>query len=112
MSKHIHPQALTAAIATAEPAVPTTTSVPGSIKSQVDALARGEHFAKAWKIAPHNTFEAWAADSANQRQRLRNSLTSSIAQARERTRGTYTTEVGDMLLGGNLYIVAIVTRID
>lgn len=113
MNKRIDNTHLSAAMATPEQAVAVPTrSNPASVKNQIEALEPGEFMSKPWLIAPESTFAAWAADSSNQRERLRNSLTSSVAKAKALTGGTYTIEVGDMLLGGKMYIVAIVTRIE
>jgi hypothetical protein len=102
---------ISAAMATSESAVAAPSrSKPGSMKSQIELLAIEEIASKARLVETGMTLGGYAMEAPAMRERMRNSLTSTVAKARELTGGTYTIEVGDMLVGGKLYIVAIVTR--
>lgn len=112
MNKRINKDHLSVAITTAEPQVGVPSrSKAGSMKSQIEALDVGENASKVRSVnSIFTTLEEWITGASEERERLRNSLTSTVAKAKEITGGTYTIEVGDMILGNRLYLVAVITR--
>ena len=111
MSKRIPASELSAAMSTAEQevAVPSRRQ-SGSMKSQVEGLEPGECCSKVALVEPGMSLDGYAAEAPAMRERMRNGLTSTVAKAKELTGGTYSIEVGNMVLGNRIYLVAVVSR--
>lgn len=111
MNKRIDASHLDAAMTTTEPQV----DVPnrrqtGSMRSQVEALGVDQIASKIQPVDEGMVLSSYIQKAPELREQLRNSLTSAVANARERTGGTYTIEVGEMVMRNRLYLVAVITR--
>lgn len=112
MNKRLDPGHLQAAMTTADQAVSVPRrTVPGSIKSEVDALEPGDCMSKARMVEPGMTLDGFAAEAPAMREQLRNTLAGTVAKAKALTGGTYTIEVGNTVIGNRIYLVAVVTRL-
>ncbi len=104
---------ISAAMATSESAVAAPSrSKPGSMKSQIEALEPGGYCAKLQQVDRDIVLSAFVQEAPQMREQLRNTLTSTVAKAKELTGGTYTIEVGDMIMRSNLYLVAVISRVE
>lgn len=111
MNKRINKDHLSIAITTAEPQVSVPSrSKAGSMKSQIEALDVGDIASKLEAVDENLILLDYIHKAPEMRERLRNSLTSTVAKAKELTGGTYTIEVGEMVLRNKLYLVAVITR--
>lgn len=82
-----------------------------SFSAAVADLEVGDHVAKLHRIDTTLTFNQIKADLDNMRATLRNNTTPAVARARAKTGGSYTIEVGDMMLNSvSWFLVAVVTR--
>lgn len=91
-------------------AVPTR-HVAGSMASLIAALGVGECTSKAQPVDPALTLVDFMGQGATLREQLRNRVTPSVQQAKGRTGGSYSIEIGTLITtGNNIYLVAIVSR--
>lgn len=106
--------ALAAAMSTVDKNVEVPTRhVAGSVTSQIAALATNESYSKVQCVGGDMTISNFSASGATMKEELRNRITPSVAQAKAKTGGIYSIELGTMITSGNvIYIVAVVTRID
>lgn len=103
---------LTAALATpdADVATPTRQS-SSSLVSQIAALDVGDSASKVTLVDPAMTMAEYAEQGVEMRERVRQSVSSSLRVAKGRTGGEYEIEIADVLTTKRvLYIVAIITR--
>ncbi len=112
MAKLFDTKAIAAAISTAESDVGVPSrAVAGSMTSMIAALAIGECVSKAVPVDPAITIVDFNQQGSTLREQLRNRITPSVTQAKARTHGHYTIELGTLVTtGNNLYLVAVVTR--
>lgn len=112
MIKRIPASQLSAAMATPERDVGVPTRhVAGSMASMVAALAVGECTSKVQAVDPKLSLAEFMAQGATLKEQLRNRITPSVQQAKIRTSGSYSVEIGTMVTtGNNLYLVAVVNR--
>lgn len=111
MSKRIPASLIDAALSTSEPAVATPSRrLPTSMRSQIETLDEGDCCSKLNPVDENMILMDYQQRAAEMREQLRNSLTSAVASAKESTGGTYTIEVGEMVMRNKLYLVAVVTR--
>ncbi len=82
-----------------------------SFAQQVEALNIGESCSRVHGVHEGFTLKALAENMATMKEGLRNNTAPSVRQAKARTRGTYSIEIGDMRTpSGRTFVVAIVTR--
>ena len=98
---------------TPEPVVLTASEYTGSFAELVRLLPVGKSTAKVELLDWDNLPPAGDTERLVQmRERLRNSLSSTINRARTHNNGTYTIEVGETCMpGGSIYVTAVITRV-
>lgn len=76
-----------------------------------DLLVGGDPAAKAMALNPNMTIEQVAAQKPQLSERLRNSVQSSVNQAKRRVPGSeYSIEISDITLKSGVYLIAVVSR--
>lgn len=103
---------IVAAMSTAETGVePPNRQRSSSFTAVIADLIPGEHCSKVLEIDSSHTLATVSEHMPTWRQELRNNVTPSVRNARARTGGEYTIEVGEMTTGTRrLFLVAVVTR--
>lgn len=90
---------------------PNDSRKSSSFSAQVSDLEVGESAIKNIQIDLRLMDTANVEGMAERREQMRNNVASPIRAAKERTGGTYSTELTDVFLpSGRLFIVAVVTR--
>lgn len=85
----------------------------GSLHAQIAELNPGEVMSKARAFDPTTPISRIPDELPAMRQQVRNAVMPSVQRAKETTGGTYTVEVGDLIMpNGSCYVVAVVTRIN
>jgi hypothetical protein len=85
----------------------------GSFNAAVGGLSPGECISKVREVDPTMTVARLPDEMPAIRSQLRNACAPSVARAKEITGGTYTCEVGDVVMpGGSMYVIAVIKRID
>jgi hypothetical protein len=83
----------------------------GSFNAAVIGLNPGECISKVREVDPTMTVARLPDEMPSIRSQLRNACAPSVARAKEITGGTYTCEVGDVVMpGGSMYVVAVIKR--
>lgn len=86
---------------------------PGSFNALVQELNPGETVSKVREVDPTITVARLPDEMPEIRQQVRNSVAPAVARAKQITGGTYSVEVGDVIMPtGAMYAVAVVKRID
>lgn len=85
----------------------------GSLHAQIAELNPGEVMSKARAFDPTTPISRIPDELPAMRQQVRNAVMPSVQRAKETTGGTYTVEVGDLIMpNGSCYVVAVVTRVN
>lgn len=109
---NLNMNALNAAVATPDTdvAMPTRQS-SSSLVSQIASLDVGDSASKVTQVDSTMSLGEYAQQGVEMRERLRQSVSSSLRVAKGRTGGEYEIEIADLMTTKRvLYIVAIVTR--
>jgi len=111
-NKRIDHKVVAAAIASSDSDVEAPLrSMPGSLTSQIAALAVGDCVSKTTPLDPALTLVEFQSQGATLREQLRNRVTPSVTQAKAKTKNSYTIELGTLVTtANNVYLVAVVTR--
>lgn len=112
MNIRIDADILAAALETPESDVPLPTrQQASSLVAQIGALEAGESASKAVPVDPAMSIAEYATHGVAMRERLRQSVNSSLRVAKGRTGGEYEIEIADLMTTKRqLYIVAVITR--
>lgn len=88
-----------------------TQTKSSSFYAQVLDLAPGDSCSRVRAVDPTTSVERLPDELPEIKQSLRNAVTPAVTNAREKTGGTYTIEVGEIVMPkGKMYVVAVVTR--
>lgn len=89
----------------------TSRARPDSIASQIASLEVGQAWSRVEWLDESNSLEAIRDGATEMKQTLRNAVTASVRNARQRTGYTYRIEVCQGLTdAGRMYLLAIATR--
>lgn len=106
-------KALAAAMGT-EPDVapPASKARSGSLTSAIADLQLGsDPVAKVYMVEPDVKAQDLRAVLSTEKERMRNNVTSCVVAARKRVPGAdYSIEVGEILMGSGVYVVALISR--
>lgn len=89
--------------------VPEPARAP-SFTAAVAALGLGETASKALRLNGKQPLEFALSSLAREKEALRNSVNSSVREARKRSSSEYTVELTETITGKSLFILALVTR--
>lgn len=82
-----------------------------SFYAQVFDLTPGESCSRVRPVDPTTSVERLPEELPEIKQQLRNAVTPAVTNAREKTGGTYSIEVGEVVMPkGRMYVLAVVTR--
>lgn len=88
-----------------------TQTKSSSFYAQVLDLAPGESCSRVRAVDPTTSVERLPEELPEIKQQLRNACTPAVTNAKEKTGGTYSIEVGEVVMPkGRMYVLAVVTR--
>ena len=88
-----------------------TQTKSSSFFAQVLDLAPGDSCSRVRPVDPTTSVERLPEELPEIKQQLRNACTPAVTNAKEKTGGTYSIEVGEVVMPkGRMYVLAVVTR--
>lgn len=93
--------------------VPEKGQRTSSFAAVVTDLEVGQHASRVVRVDPNMKVGELTEGLRVIKDTLRNAISSTVAAAKRRTSGTYSIELGDVVMpGGSIFVVAVITRLD